>query len=50
MYWSFESDTNIRLCNAIRKGAYLSLNVSEDCNVYLRIATAVSRAIINEMS
>lgn len=50
IFWSFGSSSNVRLCNALKAGGYLSLNISEDVNVYLRSASLVTRVIVNEMS
>ena len=50
LFWSFESDTDVRHCNAIKAGAYLSLNLSEAIPLYARGVTVPLRVIVNELA
>lgn len=50
LFWSFNSDTDVRHCNAIKAGAYLALNLAPNIPLYMRSATAVARIIVNELA
>ncbi len=50
LFWTFDSTSDVRHCNAIKAGAYLSLNISEAIPLYLRCRTVPVRVIVNELA
>jgi hypothetical protein len=50
LYWSFDNTIGVKYANAIRKGAYFSLNLSNSVPLYLRADTGTARVIVNELS
>jgi hypothetical protein len=50
LFWSFQSTSDVRECNALKAGGYLSLNLSDAIPLYLRCRTVPVRVIVNELA